>query len=167
MDEREDPRARLRPLGPEAGCRAPDAEEGLLHCILGEPVVPEHPEREAVRHPADAVVELGQRSLVVARDERHEGLVREMSELPAHGPGVGRVAQRYHGECGFSIGAWFVATRLLRFDFAGLTAASSDRNRMRTEPTFPDRRTSAHSRRWERSTDEEGNRVARTRGRSC
>ena len=98
MDERQDPRGRLRPLGPEAGCRAPHAEEGFLHGVLGEPVVPEHPEREAVRHPADAVVELGQRSLVVARDERHEGLVREMSEVPAHGPGVGRVAQRYHGE---------------------------------------------------------------------
>ena len=117
MDERQDPGGRLRPLGPEAGCRAPHAEERFLDGVLGEAVVAEHPEREAVRHPADAVVELGQRSLVVARDERHEGLVREMSELPAHGPGIGRVAQRYHGNELTQHRLLVRRTRLFRFAF--------------------------------------------------
>ena len=84
MHEREDPRARLRALGPEAGGRAPDAEEGLLDGVLREPVVAQHPEREPVGDPADTVVELGQRRLVAAGDECDEGLVGKVGEVPAH-----------------------------------------------------------------------------------
>ena len=68
--------------------RPPDAEERLLDGVLGEPVVAEDPEGEAVGDPADAVVQLGQRALVAAGDECDESLVREMSEVPAHGPGT-------------------------------------------------------------------------------
>ena len=61
---------------PEAGGRAPDGRGSFLDGVLGEPVVAKDAEREPVGDTADAVVELGQRSLVVSRDERHEGLAR-------------------------------------------------------------------------------------------
>ena len=86
MHERQDPGARLRPLGPEAGRRAPDADERLLDRVLGEAVVAQDAEGEPVGDPADAVVELCQRRLVAARDERDESLVREMSEVLPHRP---------------------------------------------------------------------------------
>ena len=73
------------------------AEKCLLHCVLGQPVVAQHPEGEAVRDPPDAVVQLGQRAFVAAGDESDESLVREMSEVPTHGPRDRRVGQRYHG----------------------------------------------------------------------
>ena len=98
MHERQDPGARLGALGPERRRPSPDPEERLLHGVLGEPVVAEHPERETVGDPADAVVQLGQRAFVAAGDERDESLVREVSEVLAHGPGNRRVGQRYHGE---------------------------------------------------------------------
>ena len=97
MDEGQDPGARLGALGPESGSRAPHPEKRLLHGILGEPVVAQHPEGETVGDPADAVVQLGQRAFVAAGDECDESLVREVSEVPAHGPGSRRVGQRYHG----------------------------------------------------------------------
>ena len=84
MHEREDPRARLRAFGAEAGGRTPDAEEGLLDGVLREPVVAQHPEREPVGDPADTVVQLGQRGLVTAGDECDEGLVGKVGEVPAH-----------------------------------------------------------------------------------
>ncbi len=88
MDEREDPRARLRALGAERRCAAPDLEERLLHRVLGVPLVAQHPQRQPVRDAADAVVELGQRVLVAARDERDQGFVGEMSVVLAHGEAV-------------------------------------------------------------------------------
>ena len=97
VHERQDPGARLRPLGPEGRRRAPDAHERLLDGVLREAVVAQDAEGEPVGDPADALVELCQRRLVAARDERDEGLVREMSEVLAHRPGTPRVGQRYHG----------------------------------------------------------------------
>ena len=44
----------------------PDAEERLLDGVLGERLVAQDPQREAVGDPAEAVVELGQRVLVGA-----------------------------------------------------------------------------------------------------
>ena len=63
------------------------AEKCLLHGVLGEAVVAQDPEREAVGDTTDAVVQLGQRALVTAGDECDERLVREVSEVLAHGPG--------------------------------------------------------------------------------
>ena len=87
MDEREDPRARLRALCPEGGCVAPDREETLLHRVLGEPVVPQDAHGKAVGDAANAVVKLSERVLVTSRDERHQGFVGEVGVLLAHGPG--------------------------------------------------------------------------------
>ena len=42
---------------------------------------------------ADPVVELRERILVAARDERDQGLVREVSVLLAHGEAVLRLGQ--------------------------------------------------------------------------
>ena len=86
MDEREDPRSRFRPLGTERGRAPPNGEEPLLHRVFREPVVPEHANREAVRDPADAVVELSQRALVATCHERYQRFVGEMSMALAHGP---------------------------------------------------------------------------------
>ena len=97
MHEREDPRARLRALGPERGGRAPHAHERLLHRVLREPVVADDAKGEAVGHAAAAVVQLRERRLVAACDEGDERLVRQMCEMPAHRPGDPRVGQRYHG----------------------------------------------------------------------
>ena len=75
MDEGQDPSARLRALGEEAVCAPPDAEERLLDRILGQRLVPEDPQREAERDPAEAVVELGERVVVGGGDEREQRLV--------------------------------------------------------------------------------------------
>ena len=173
MDERQDPGARLRPLGPEAGRRAPDAEEGLLHRILGEPVVAQHAECEAVCHPPDAVVELGQRSLVVACDERHEGLVREMSKVPAHGPGVGRVAQRYHGEVRLKHHPLFASAAVNRFDIRAARGArrrlsSANRTRSNRRCRIDEQAaTRPATRRCGKEHHEEGIRTVRPSGRCC
>ena len=63
-------------------------EERVLHGVLGEPVVAQHAEREAVGDAPDAVVQLSQRRFVATGDERDEGLVRQVCEVPAHGPGA-------------------------------------------------------------------------------
>ena len=75
MHERQEPRARLRPLRDEGRRRPPEGEEGLLNRVLGQRVVPEDAEREAVCDPAEPVVELAERRLVTARQQSHEGLV--------------------------------------------------------------------------------------------
>ena len=143
VDERQDPGARLGALGPEAGRGAPDAEERLLHGILGEPVVAQDAEREPVGDAADAVVQLGQRALVAAGDERDESLVREVSEVLAHGPGSRRVGQRYHG------GAAGKHRRLVRRRAADRFGSEAGSNRLR-----PDR---ANQRRFESLTQGECN----------
>ena len=81
VDERQQPRARLRPLGGEPAGGPPDAEESLLHCVLRQRVVAENPERETVGQPAEAAVKLGERLVVCARDQRQNGLVRQMRKL--------------------------------------------------------------------------------------
>ena len=81
MDERQDPGARLRALGQEAVCRAPDGEEALLDGVLGERRVAHDPEREAVGDPSVAVVELREGVLVGPGDEREQGLVREFAAV--------------------------------------------------------------------------------------
>jgi hypothetical protein len=86
MDECEDPRARLRPFGPEGGGAPPDREKPLLDCVLREPLVPQHTNSEPVRDAADAIVELPQRTFVATGDERNQGLVGEVSVALAHGP---------------------------------------------------------------------------------
>ena len=79
---------------PERRCAPPDLEERLLYGVLRVPLVAQHPERQAVRDPADPVVELGQRVLVTACDEGDQGFVGEMSVVPAHGDAVVRLGQR-------------------------------------------------------------------------
>ena len=86
VHEGQDPGTRLRPLGPKGGRRTPDAHERLLDGVLSQAVVTQDAEGEPVGDPADALVELCQRRLVAARDERDEGLVREMSEVLPHRP---------------------------------------------------------------------------------
>ena len=54
---------------------APHGEEAFLHRVLGEPLVAEDPMGDAVCDPADAVVELAERAVVSARDERDQRLV--------------------------------------------------------------------------------------------
>jgi hypothetical protein len=93
VDEGQEPRARLGALGDEAGGRAPGGEKPLLHSVLGEGVVPENPPREAECDPAEPVVELAQRHLVRAGDERDQRFVRQVREIPSHGvrpPGARR-----------------------------------------------------------------------------
>ncbi len=85
VDERQDPRARLRALGKEAVGGAPDAEERVLDCVLRQRVVAQDSQREAVRHATEPVVELGKRLLVGARDERDQSLVRDLREVAAAG----------------------------------------------------------------------------------
>src|SRR5439155_5270391 len=80
VHEREDPRARLRALLDEPIGRAPDGEEGLLHRVLRERVVAEDPPREPVGHAAEAVVQLGERGVLGASDEREQGLVAHVPE---------------------------------------------------------------------------------------
>ena len=94
MDEREDPRARLRALGAEGRRAPPDLEERLLHGILRVALVAQDAQRQTVGDARDAVVELGERTLVSSRDERHQGLVGQMSVVLAHGEAVLRRGQR-------------------------------------------------------------------------
>src|SRR5262249_56744558 len=84
MDEREDPGARLAPLGHEARRCPPEGEERVLDRILGERLVAEHAQREPVRRAAVAVVELGERRLLGSGRERDERLVGKVRELPRH-----------------------------------------------------------------------------------
>ena len=51
-------------------------EERLLHRVLGERLVAQDPQREAVGDAAEAVVELGERRLVGARGEQRRALRR-------------------------------------------------------------------------------------------
>ena len=84
VHERQDPGARLRPLGHEPAGGAPDGEEGLLHRVLRERLVAQHAEREAVGDAAEAVVQLGERDLVRAGDEGDDGFVGEVREGSRH-----------------------------------------------------------------------------------
>ena len=84
MHEREDPGARLAAFGHEAGGRAPDGEERLLHRILGQRLVAQDAQREPVRGAAIAVVELGERRLLRASGESDERFVGKVGELPVH-----------------------------------------------------------------------------------
>ena len=56
-------------------------EERLLHRVLGERRVAQHPQREPVGDAAVAVVELGERAVLPARDERDQRFVREVREV--------------------------------------------------------------------------------------
>ena len=75
MDEREDPRARLRALGAKARRVPPDLKECLLHGVLGVTLIAQDAQRQTVGDARDAVVELGERTLVSTRNERHQGFV--------------------------------------------------------------------------------------------
>ena len=87
VDERHDPRARLRALGQVLRGAAPDREERLLHRVLRQRLVAQHPQREAVGGPPVAVVELRQRDLVRPRDERDDCFVRKVCQVATrHGP---------------------------------------------------------------------------------
>ena len=74
--------------------RPPDAEECLLDGVLGESLVPEDADCEAVRDSACAVVELGECVLVTPGDERDQSLVREVGVLLSHRDEVVRLGQR-------------------------------------------------------------------------
>ena len=54
---------------------APEAEERLLHCVFRERLVTQDAVREPVGEAADPVVELPERRIVRACDERNQGLV--------------------------------------------------------------------------------------------
>src|SRR5205823_7402623 len=88
VDERQDPGARLGPLGEEAAGGAPDGEERLLDGVLGEHRVAENPECEPVGDAAVAVVELSERALLATRDQRKEGLVRILDERLGRGGAI-------------------------------------------------------------------------------
>src|SRR5262249_51048027 len=92
VDERQDPGGGTRALRNEARRRPPEAEERLLYRVLGELLVAKDPQRQPVRRPAEAVVELAERSLVAPLDERDERLVREVGEISTQRllPGVER-----------------------------------------------------------------------------
>ncbi len=81
VDERQDPRARLRALGQEAVGVAPDAEEGFLHGVLGQRLVAQDPQGEPVGDAAEAVVERGQRVVVGVRDEGEQCLVGKARQV--------------------------------------------------------------------------------------
>src|SRR5262249_19106420 len=77
MDERQDPGARLGALGEEAAGRAPDGEKRLLNRVLGESGVADDAHGKPVGGAAVAIVELSQRLLVPAGNERKQGIVRK------------------------------------------------------------------------------------------
>ena len=64
--------------------RAPDREERLLHRVLGERLVAQHAQREPVGDPVVAVVQLGERKLVGARNQRDDGFVGQVGEVAGH-----------------------------------------------------------------------------------
>ncbi len=84
MHERQDPGARLPALRHEARRRPPDREEGLLDGVLGERLIAQDAQREAVRRAPVTVVQLGERPLLRARREQDECLVGEVGELAGH-----------------------------------------------------------------------------------
>ena len=86
MHEGEDPGARLRPFRTERRRAAPDREEPLLHCVLREPLVPQHANGKPVGDAPHAVVQLSERAFVAASDERNQGLVGQVSVTLAHWP---------------------------------------------------------------------------------
>ena len=57
---------------------APEGQERLLHGVLGQGRIAHDAEGEAVREPAVAVVQLGERALVLVRREREQRLVGEV-----------------------------------------------------------------------------------------
>ena len=65
------------------------AEERLLHGVLSQRFVAEDPQSEAVGDAAEAVVELGQRLLVGAGDEREQRFVGDVRELARRRAGGG------------------------------------------------------------------------------
>ena len=69
-------------------------EERLLNSVLGEALVTQDAQREAVRDAPDPVVELRERVLVAPGDERDEGLVGEVCVLLAHGEAIVRLGER-------------------------------------------------------------------------
>ena len=78
MHDRHDQSARLRAPGDESARQAPDAEERFLHHVLSEQWILYDPQRETVGRAAVPVVQLAEREIVGARDER---LIRKMSEI--------------------------------------------------------------------------------------
>ena len=90
VHEREDPGARLRPVGRIRGRGAPDAEKALLDGVLGEPVVAHDAVGQTVGDATDAVVQLRQRPFVAARDEGDERLIGQVRLILPHRPRSGR-----------------------------------------------------------------------------
>ena len=82
VHEREEPRARLRALGPVRAGAPPDLEERLLDGVFGECCVLKDLVREPVGDLAEAVVELAERVLVGACDGFDELLVGALRGLP-------------------------------------------------------------------------------------
>ena len=75
MHQRQEPRARLRPLRHEPVGVAPRREEPFLYHVLGELLVADDSKREPVGDPTEPVVQLGEGGLVRARDEGDDRLV--------------------------------------------------------------------------------------------
>ena len=98
VHEREQPRARLRALGPVRAGGAPDLEERLLDGVLSECCVLEDLVREPVGDLAEAVVELAERVLVGAGDGFDELLVRALRAGPAHRLLIPGGAEPHHGD---------------------------------------------------------------------
>ena len=84
VHEREDPRARLRALDEEPVGGAPDGEERLLDGVLGERLVAEDAQREAVGLAGVAVVDLGERAIVGPGDKLEQSLVRQVGASGLH-----------------------------------------------------------------------------------
>ncbi len=76
VDQRQQPRRGLAAGGVERDGRAPGGEERLLDGVLGQHLVAQDPEGEAIGDSAEAVVQRGQGLVVGPRDERQQRLVR-------------------------------------------------------------------------------------------
>ena len=84
VDEREQPCRCLPAFGHERLGSPPDREEGVLNGVLGERVVPQDPQCQAVSHAAEPVVQLGEGLLVRAGHERDDRFIGEMGERAGH-----------------------------------------------------------------------------------
>ena len=99
VHEREEPRARLRALGPVRAGAPPDLEERLLDGVLGERCVLEDLVREPVGDFAEAVVELAERVLVGAGDGFDQLPRRSAARARlAHRLRIPGGAERHHGD---------------------------------------------------------------------
>ena len=69
-------------------------EERVLHRVLGQRLVAQHPQREPVGGAAVAVVQLGERDLVGSRGQRDDGFVGQVCQVASRHRRAPRGARR-------------------------------------------------------------------------